>query len=86
MPTKMTKISDKDKLVPNCTLGKDGRFRNPSKCGKGECDSCGWYAPEVERRKQLLNDGHSFRRDAYGARRLYLDLGLKLKVEQPQKQ
>ena len=54
-----------EKSVPGCTLGEDGKNRNPHLCYMTDCNHCGWFRPEIKRRKKLLrNDG--LRAKGYG--------------------
>ena len=51
---------DKEELnkpVPGCTLGVDGKNRNVHLCYMADCNHCGWYKPERDRRKKLIRNG-----------------------------
>lgn len=49
---------DKEELnkpVPGCTLGVDGKNRDVHLCYMADCQHCGWFKPEIKRRKKLLH-------------------------------
>lgn len=46
---------EREKPVPGCTLGVDGKNRNVHLCYMADCQHCGWFKSEIKRRKQLLH-------------------------------